>query len=177
MRSPSMASTRRAAWRRDWGSNGRIRQTVFRPTAFLATPLAGGRRSHRGRIYAAGGCIGENDRTTSTEEIAAPTSTAQVAAPTSTAQDAAPTSPADVAAQVAADVDAYLPAFDRHNQIRAVLVFHDGEPVLERYTGAGPEDYWDVRSVTKSVVSALIGIAIDQGYIDGVGSDSRRAPS
>ena len=48
-------------------------------------------------------------------------------------------------------------------------MFHGGEPVLKRYMGgAGPEDYWEVRSVTKSVVSVLIGIAIDQGDIEGV---------
>ena len=74
-------------------------------------------------------------------------------------------------------MDRSLPAFDRYEQVRAVLVFHDGEPVLERYLGgAGPEDYWDVRSVTKSVVSLSIGIAARPGLHRRGGPDPRRSP-
>ena len=119
-------------------------------------------------LAAAASCAGEDDSAASVVEVSA-TSTEQAAAPTSMVEVSAPTATEDIAARIVADMDRYLPAFDRYEQVRAVLVFHDGEPVLERYLGgAGPEDYWDVRSVTKSVVSALIGIAVDQGYIDGV---------
>lgn len=75
---------------------------------------------------------------------------------------------ADVAAQLESDVDAFLETTDPAGQVRAVLVHKDGEPVLERYSGASPDDYWTIRSVTKSVMSVLIGIAIEQGHIDGV---------
>lgn len=77
-------------------------------------------------------------------------------------------SPTDVAAAVEADLAAYLEQADRHGQTRAILVYHEGEPVLQRYTGATQEDYWDLQSVTKSVIGTLIGIAIEQGHLDGV---------
>ncbi len=81
---------------------------------------------------------------------------------TATADDA------EIAAQIEAEVEAFLETVDTHGQVRAVLVYHDGEPVLERYTGATGEDYWDLRSVTKSVMATLIGIAIDRGQIESV---------
>lgn len=52
--------------------------------------------------------------------------------------------------------------------IRAVLVVQDGTTLFEKYYGATAEDYQDTASVTKSVMSALIGIAIEEGYIAGV---------
>jgi CubicO group peptidase (beta-lactamase class C family) len=73
-----------------------------------------------------------------------------------------------VAARIGTDVTAYLETADPAGQVRAVLSYQDGEPVLERYSGATADDYWDTRSVTKSVMSALIGIAIEQGHIDSV---------
>jgi len=80
----------------------------------------------------------------------------------------APADDAEIAAQIEPEVEAFLETADTHDQVRAVLVYHDGEPVFERYTGATPEDYWDTRSVTKSVMATLIGIAIEQGHIEGV---------
>ena len=49
-----------------------------------------------------------------------------------------------------------------------MLVYEDGESVLELYRGEDAKDYLDLRSVTKSVVSTLVGIAIDEGLITGV---------
>lgn len=74
----------------------------------------------------------------------------------------------DVAAEIDADLDAFLAGGDDAGRVRAVLIFHQGQPVLERYLGADPDDYWDAQSVTQSVMSALIGIAIDRGLIPGV---------
>lgn len=79
-----------------------------------------------------------------------------------------PSSPTDLAAAIEADVTAYLERADPHGRTRAVLVYHHGEPVLERYTGATENDYWDLQSVTKSVIGTLVGIAIEQGRLDGV---------
>ena len=73
-----------------------------------------------------------------------------------------------IAGQIGDDLDAFLENGDDADQVRAVLVYHDGEPLLERYSGADPDDYWDTRSVTKSVISSLVGIAIGQGLISGV---------
>lgn len=52
--------------------------------------------------------------------------------------------------------------------LRAFLVDHDGRLVLEKYVGTTADRYWDVESVTKSVVSTLIGIAIGERAISGV---------
>jgi CubicO group peptidase (beta-lactamase class C family) len=53
--------------------------------------------------------------------------------------------------------------------INAVLISVDGETKVARYrNGSKPEDALHVWSITKSVVSALIGIAIDEQIISGL---------
>ncbi len=53
--------------------------------------------------------------------------------------------------------------------VRAVLVVVDGQSKLEHYRhGFGASDHEHVHSVTKSVLSALIGIAIGEGLISGL---------
>lgn len=55
------------------------------------------------------------------------------------------------------------------NLIKAFVVQVDGKPVVERYhPDWGPGASKNVFSVTKSVMSLLIGIAIDEGSIAGV---------
>ena len=54
--------------------------------------------------------------------------------------------------------------------VRSLLVSVDGRTVLERHVGGGPDQTHHVYSVTKSVVSTLVGIAVDQGLIAGVDS-------
>jgi CubicO group peptidase (beta-lactamase class C family) len=57
----------------------------------------------------------------------------------------------------------------RFRSINAFLVVRRGYLVFERYYGGfGREDTHLVASVTKSFVSALIGIAIDRGFIESV---------
>jgi CubicO group peptidase (beta-lactamase class C family) len=57
----------------------------------------------------------------------------------------------------------------RFRGINAFLVVKKGYLVFEKYFGGfGKDDPHLVASVTKSFVSALIGIAIDQGFIEGV---------
>jgi CubicO group peptidase (beta-lactamase class C family) len=53
-------------------------------------------------------------------------------------------------------------------ELRAVLVSVDGEVVAERYYGNDPGEYADLQSVTKSIVSMLVGIAIGERKISGV---------
>jgi CubicO group peptidase (beta-lactamase class C family) len=79
-----------------------------------------------------------------------------------------PADSAGVSEELSADVDAYLEAVDESGMVRAVLVSHDDEVVLARYADADPEDHHDIASLTKSVASALIGIAIDEGAISGL---------
>jgi CubicO group peptidase (beta-lactamase class C family) len=52
--------------------------------------------------------------------------------------------------------------------VRAVLVQQHGEPVYTQYWNSTPDDTWDTRGVTRTVVSTLVGIAIDRGLISGV---------
>ncbi|MFC7494949.1 MULTISPECIES: serine hydrolase domain-containing protein [unclassified Nocardioides] len=60
-------------------------------------------------------------------------------------------------------------AGDDLDTLRAVIVAQHGEIVLERYyDGAGPDDYWDVASVTKSILGTLVGIAVADGDIPGL---------
>jgi CubicO group peptidase (beta-lactamase class C family) len=55
------------------------------------------------------------------------------------------------------------------SRLHSVLVSHRGELVLERYfNGRGREDLANVKSVSKSIVSALVGIAIARGHIPSV---------
>ncbi|MEB2299336.1 beta-lactamase family protein [Lysinibacillus xylanilyticus] len=57
---------------------------------------------------------------------------------------------------------------DYHN-INGIIIIKDGHSAYEKYfNGKGPDDCHHVASVTKSVLSALIGIAIDKGYIKSV---------
>ena len=54
------------------------------------------------------------------------------------------------------------------DHVRAFLVLQDGRPVFEHYRQSTPEATYDVDAVTMSVVSVLVGIAIDKGYIEGL---------
>ena len=54
--------------------------------------------------------------------------------------------------------------------VRSLLVAVDGRTVLERYVDSGPDQTHHVYSVTKSVVSTLVGIALDEGLVDGLDS-------
>lgn len=56
-----------------------------------------------------------------------------------------------------------------YSNINGIVVARNGYIAYEQYyNGYGPEDLHHVASVTKSIVSALIGIAIDAGYIKHV---------
>ena len=60
---------------------------------------------------------------------------------------------------------------DQYGDINALLVMRGGDLVLEHYFSPeyfGPNYRYSVRSVTKTVTSILVGIALDQGLIDGV---------
>jgi CubicO group peptidase (beta-lactamase class C family) len=68
-------------------------------------------------------------------------------------------------------LDAMVEHIEQDNiRIDGVLVVRHGYLVLEEYIGTyGQEQRHNVYSCTKSIVSALVGIAIDKGYIDDVG--------
>jgi len=57
----------------------------------------------------------------------------------------------------------------QYRNINGIVVVQRGYIVFERYDhGYGPEDPHHVASVTKSVISALVGIALDAGYIQSI---------
>ena len=83
---------------------------------------------------------------------------------------------ADIAGEIDADLSAFLAGGDSAGQVRAVLVYHKGQPVLERYLCADPDDYWDAQSVTQSVMSAPLsrmpGPTIRRAVLAGAASSA-----
>jgi CubicO group peptidase (beta-lactamase class C family) len=62
-----------------------------------------------------------------------------------------------------------LPQYMEHNHVGGLLVIKNGEIALEQYGLGNHEDHqWISFSMTKSVVSMLIGAAIKDGYIQSV---------
>ncbi|MFJ5563880.1 serine hydrolase domain-containing protein [Lysinibacillus xylanilyticus] len=56
-----------------------------------------------------------------------------------------------------------------YNNINGIVIIRNGNLAYEKYfNGKSPDDCHHVASVTKSVLSALIGIAIDKGYINSI---------
>lgn len=66
--------------------------------------------------------------------------------------------------QIAARLGKYSAVTDL-DQVRAIVVARDNRIVFQHYYRTTPQTYWDVESVTKSVVSTLIGIAMAEGRI------------
>ena len=60
-----------------------------------------------------------------------------------------------------------LGSFKERNRVVGLLVLHDGAIVLEEYgLGNGPTTRWATFSVTKSIVSLLMGAAVEDGLIE-----------
>ncbi|WP_439873409.1 serine hydrolase domain-containing protein [Bacillus mycoides] len=56
-----------------------------------------------------------------------------------------------------------------YKNINGMLVVQKGNVIFEKYyNGHGPDDTFHVASVTKTIISALIGICVDKGYIKSV---------
>ena len=54
-------------------------------------------------------------------------------------------------------------------RMRSILVSVDGELLVEQYFhGAAPHRAANLKSASKSIISVLVGIALDQGHLDGV---------
>ena len=59
-------------------------------------------------------------------------------------------------------------ARDDLTPLKTVIVSRSGMVVAERgYRGNGPSDSTNIKSASKSIVSALVGIAIDKGLLEG----------
>ena len=58
--------------------------------------------------------------------------------------------------------------------MNGMLVVQKGNVIFENYyNGHGPDDAFHVASVTKTIISALIGICIDKGYIKALIKSNR----
>lgn len=69
----------------------------------------------------------------------------------------------------ARDFDRLVDSGDVSSRMRSLLISQGGEIVYERYfNGFGPDDLTNVKSVSKSILSALVGIAIAERSIYGV---------
>ncbi len=69
----------------------------------------------------------------------------------------------------AEDFSSALTMAERMPRLRSLLVSHDGELIVEEYfNGARPNQTTNVKSVSKTVMSALVGLAIDKGHIEGL---------
>ena len=69
----------------------------------------------------------------------------------------------------ASDFDSALQAAGSMDRLRSLLVSHQGDLVVEEYfNGASRFNTANVKSVSKSVLSALVGIAIEQGHVNGL---------
>ena len=59
---------------------------------------------------------------------------------------------------------------ERMDRLHSLLVLHDGQPVVEHVrAGPGLDQPTNIKSVSKTVLSALAGIAVKQGMIEGPG--------
>ncbi|TKI82653.1 serine hydrolase, partial [Bacillus cereus] len=58
---------------------------------------------------------------------------------------------------------------EEYKNMNGMLVVRKGNVIFERYyNGHGLDDAFHIASVTKTIISALIGICIDKGYIKSV---------
>ena len=78
-------------------------------------------------------------------------------------QAAEPTS-----AELAAAIQEHAGLISEFDQVRAILVARGGRTVYTEHFGTDADAYWGLQSVTKSIVSTLVGIALDEGLIVGV---------
>ncbi|PFF02589.1 6-aminohexanoate hydrolase [Bacillus thuringiensis] len=58
---------------------------------------------------------------------------------------------------------------EEYENMNGMLVVQKGDYIFENYyNGHGPNDAFHIASVTKTIISALIGICIDKGYIKSI---------
>src|SRR5687767_12781426 len=73
------------------------------------------------------------------------------------------------ATQPAASLEAAAQAASELARLRSLLVSHKGSLILERYyNGARASQLANIKSASKSVIAALVGIAIAKGHIKGL---------
>lgn len=82
-------------------------------------------------------------------------------------RDTAPAPPGR--GELASAIAEFGEPFYGFDQLRAVVVATDDDIVFEQYYETDADAYWGMQSVTKSVVSTLVGIAMEEGLIGTLG--------
>lgn len=67
--------------------------------------------------------------------------------------------------RIASDVGNVVDPETAFDDLRAIVVQVNGRTVFERFDESGPGDHHAVQSVTKSVISTLVGIAVGEGRL------------
>jgi CubicO group peptidase (beta-lactamase class C family) len=67
--------------------------------------------------------------------------------------------------RMSAAVERAVAANTMFDAVQVVVVVADGKTLVEHYSGVSPEEYQPVQSVTRSVISTLVGIAVDDGLL------------
>src|SRR5215218_7233 len=80
--------------------------------------------------------------------------------------DAEPAPRAPSADELRREIATYLADDDTMHGVRSVIVVVGDRPLVEEYYGTTAEEYRNVFSVTTSVLSTLVGIAVDQRLLD-----------
>ena len=122
-------------------------------------------RQRRGRLPAVGLVLGAAllAACTSTSASDPPTPSPPGTPPATTASAEPTVDPA-----LAADIEDWRGKRDTRTQIRSIIASVDGQIVFEEYYGTTPDVARDMESVTKSVMSALVGAAIARGDLRSV---------
>ncbi len=80
-----------------------------------------------------------------------------------------PPLPTGSAADVSAGINALADAARRIDRLHSLVVMRQGEIVLaEAFNGPPPEQAVNIKSVSKSVVAALVGCALENGSLAGI---------
>ena len=80
----------------------------------------------------------------------------------------APAAPAPEAATPAPSLESVLDDAASIEQLRSLIVAQAGSVKTERNYGLSPDAPANIKSASKSILSALVGIAIDKGLLEGV---------
>lgn len=92
--------------------------------------------------------------------------TASQSSPAVAGAEVAPEASERIAKAIDEQVRAGSAAGIDYSGLRAILVTVDGRTMLERYyRGAAADDTHDIQSVTKSILSTLVGIAVGEGKL------------
>ena len=78
-------------------------------------------------------------------------------------------------AQSSVDLDDILTHAGRLEPLQAVIIAHRGDVIATQgYHGSSPDQAANIKSASKSIISALVGIAIERGVLTG--TDQKIAP-